>query len=227
MRKVRVRGHTVIKWDGLRNVEGLRRLLKDKMIRRLSDNVLDLKPYTEENIVAAYGENSELAKEWDEHNAGSKVESKAKRNSATLKANFTAELAVSIIEDGEQVVVFSDHVDSAKIVAARAKIPFIDGTVTAKKRDEIIQKLAAGEIAGVSCTIGAASVGFNMTSAAHMIFNDLSWVPASNAQALKRIHRRGQERTCRIRYVVGSVQDEYIIDLLKRKMKIIKEVIDG
>ena len=76
----------------------------------------------------------------------------------------------------------------------------------------------------IVATIGAFSVGVNLTKANHLVFNDISWVPADNEQALKRIHRIGQERACTIHYVVGGHVDKFILDKVRSKMKIINSV---
>lgn len=226
-RLTRVRGHTVVKWDGLRNGAELSKILNYYMIRRKSDDVLSLVPYLEKTVVVAYDDDEALLEEWTGFNEASAIETKAKAKSAALKSKFTAEYCAPIMEGGESVVVFSDHVLAAKQVAEALGIPFIDGSVTAKKRDELVADLQSGKIAGLSCTIGAASVGFNMTKATHLVFNDLSWVPARNGQALKRIHRIGQTKKCLIHYIIGSKQDEYISENLRRKLKVISEVVDG
>ena len=229
MRKIRAQGRTRIVWDGLKNVEKLRRLLDGKLLRRKSEDVQDLPPICEEYVCCSYGEDKELLEAWEEHNQSTsdKVsESKAKRNSALLKTKFTCGLAAEKIEEGERVVIFSDHVDSAKAISDALNIPCITGETSPRKRDQLVGRLQAGEISGLSCTIGSASVGFTMTISNYMIMNDISWVPAANDQARKRIHRRGQDRSCKIVYVIGSVQDEYIVETTRKKMAVIKNVLD-
>ena len=229
MRKMRCQGRTRVVWEGLKNVDKLRKLMEHKVLRRRSEDVQDLPPIGEEYVCCSYGEDPELLEAWEEHNKSTSdkvAESRAKKNSALLKAKFTAKLAAEKIEEGERVVVFSDHVDAAKSISDDLNIPCITGETSPKKRDQLVARLQAGEIAGLSCTIGAASVGFTMTISNYMIFNDISWVPAANDQARKRIHRRGQDRACKIVYVIGSVQDEYIVASTRKKMEVIKSVLD-
>ena len=58
-----------------------------------------------------------------------------------------------------------------------------------------------------------------------MVFNDLSWIPANNVQAKKRIHRIGQEDDCTYHYIYGSRIDQMIGKQLREKEKIINKVL--
>jgi len=58
-----------------------------------------------------------------------------------------------------------------------------------------------------------------------MVFNDLSWVPAQNAQAEKRFHRIGQEHKCVVHRILGSPEDTLIVKQLTDKMLVLKEAL--
>lgn len=228
-RKVRQRGMTRIVWEGLQNVEELRKLMEHKVLRRKSEDVQDLPPIVEKQIVTDYKDDPELLNDWEKHNedtADKGADSRAKRNSALLKAPFTVKFAKEQLAFNEAVVIFSDHPDAAEYIGEKLNFPVITGMTTPKKRDKLVRELQAGKHKGLSCTIGSASTGFTMTLANVLIFNDINWNPAKNDQARKRIHRRGQDKACTIWFVIGSIQDLHITRKTREKMKVIKSVLD-
>jgi SNF2 family DNA or RNA helicase len=83
-----------------------------------------------------------------------------------------------------------------------------------------VRKFQAGELLGVAGTIGAMGVGVTMTRAAQVLFVDLSWTPADNAQARDRAHRHGQERPVNvIRLVASHAIDQRIAQVLAEKIE--------
>jgi SNF2 family DNA or RNA helicase len=70
------------------------------------------------------------------------------------------------------------------------------------------------------------SVGVTLTAAQDVVFNDLSWVPADNMQARKRIHRIGQSKKCRCHHMISGPTDAYIKAVLEEKEKTINQVLE-
>ena len=71
---------------------------------------------------------------------------------------------------------------------------------------------------------GAAGVGITLTRAHEIVLAEPSWSPSENAQAIKRIHRIGQEHPCRARiFAVPDSLDEAITKTLTRKTNMIAE----
>jgi SWI/SNF-related matrix-associated actin-dependent regulator of chromatin subfamily A-like protein 1 len=66
--------------------------------------------------------------------------------------------------------------------------------------------------------IRAAGVGLTLTAAAALDVLEADWTPAGNAQALKRIHRIGQVRNVRARFVtLARSFDEVVNEILAEK----------
>lgn len=219
---------TQIKYDGVRNVEELRSYLDGKFIRRRQKDVLDLPDLQHIDVVVSYKENKALLEEFEAHNEKTEkdIGVKAKVKSATLKAKFTAKYALDILEADLQVVIYSAHRDSAKLVADGIEgCAYIDGSVDPMKRQDIVNSFQAGEIKAISATIGAGSTGFTLTASQDLIFNDKDWLPGENEQALRRIYRIGQEKRCRIHHIYGSPQDQYIGHRLTEKLLVINTVL--
>jgi SWI/SNF-related matrix-associated actin-dependent regulator 1 of chromatin subfamily A len=100
----------------------------------------------------------------------------------------------------------------------------ITGQVKDILRQDYIASFQNGKAKVLVATIGAASTGFTLTAARHLVFNDLPWVPADIDQARKRIHRVGQARGCVIHYMLGSPVDLYIKDKLLAKRKTLRSI---
>jgi hypothetical protein len=75
------------------------------------------------------------------------------------------------------------------------------------------------------CNIVAGGVGITLTAGAHVIFQDLDWVPANHAQAEDRCYRLGQKSSVTVEYfhAHGSL-DGYIARLLETKIQLMAAV---
>jgi len=230
--RMKVNGKTIYKFDGHRNVPKLKKLLKGKVLRRESKDVLDLPPIIRKEVVVGREEDEELSEAWKEHqenNTGKGIT--AKCASALAKVDFTVKYVLELMGEGEgPLIIYSDHRNPVDYIAHELeekefKVESIKGGDSLEERQRIVEEFQRGEVDILVATIGAASVGITLTKANNMIFNDLSWVPGDNAQAEARIHRIGQEKRCTVHRIVGSIQDYYIIRSLTEKIKTIREVV--
>lgn len=229
-RRIKIGGRTITKFEGMRNVDLLKKYLKLKYVRRLAKNVLDLKEMLPKYVTVDYKDDKELEEAWSSNNSRRDASSPAKANSALLKSDYTALYLKDLLAEGEgPLVVFTDHLDSLrnieKILSKNKKLRLAvwDGSTPAEKRHEMVAAFQAGRKDIILCTIKSGNTGHNMTRAKHVIFNDESWVPGENDQALKRIHRYGQDKVCTAHYMIGSVQDKMIADSLEEKRKVLRE----
>jgi SNF2 family DNA or RNA helicase len=129
------------------------------------------------------------------------------------------------------VVVFAHHtavVDELVRGLKGYNAVSITGATPAAMRDYRVQ-LFQDERQGVRviiCNIVAGGTGITLTAASEVVFVELSPVPGENAQAADRVHRIGQEKKVRVRVIAlaGSI-DEDFTELLRRKTKMIREVL--
>lgn len=218
---------TLNKYEGLKNKAQLLPYLKDKVIRRRAKDVLDLPPSIPKNIIVAYGNDPKLLKEFNQFNSEGKGDSSAKAKSALLKAPFTAEYAKNLNEKGlGPIVIYTDHVKSCELMAQKLDCPFIHGAVNTTKRNQYIKELQAGKLDYLVITIGAGAEGLTLTKSNQMILNDLNWIPTKNDQVLHRIKRIGQLKTAFFHFMIGSIQDKKIAENLKKKMRVIRELVE-
>lgn len=217
-------------WYGLRNKEKLLLLLDDKYIRRESTDIRGITARSQFIVMGDNIEDPALKAEWEAFEKGRAVNTPAKVKSANLMAPLTVKYVLGIIDEVEQVVVFSEHRKSSKIIAdglrkKGLKVGYIDGSVPVKKRQELVNSFQKGLIDVMVGTYLAMGTGFTMTSAWNCVTNDWPWVPGDLDQALKRIDRKTQTKFCINHHMVGGKVTKYIYSKLSAKSAVIKEIL--
>lgn len=212
-------GRTVEQYSGIKNERRLRQLLKGKYIRRLAKDVIDLPDLLRKSVTVDYRDDRELLASWHNFLSGEKqTDSTAKSDSAAHKAPYTVRYCKDLYKEARTpILVWTDHLKSADILAKGLKCEKITGATPIKKRDQICQEFQQGKHKYLVASIRSLNVGKTLTAARDAVFNDRNWVPAENAQAEKRFHRIGQTHTCRIHNIFGSPQDHAIYERLKEK----------
>lgn len=206
-------------------VNELKAIFSQYMFRRRQKDVLDLPPVLHKNVFLGLPEDPALRKEFDDFLSGKPTpDSSNKALSARLKAPLTVDYVKSIIEEGQgPVLVFTDHIDSAEIIAEGLKVAAITGKTPIQKRQSLISEFTNRESSVLVTTIGTGSVGYNLTVSTHCVFNDRSWVPADNLQAEKRVHRIGQDQRVIIHNMLAGPLDSFINHKVSEKLEIIRE----
>lgn len=147
---------------------------------------------------------------------------------ATAKLPALLELLPEYEEAGEPVLVFSAHRAPIDALASRPGWAVITGDTPAKERTKIEDIFQSGALKGVAGTIEAMGVSITLTRAHQAIFVDLEWTPAANGQAEDRICRIGQSRGVVIKTLIApDTFDQEVVDLLRRKQKIIDSTINA
>lgn len=95
---------------------------------------------------------------------------------------------------------------------------FIHGKTSRADRTRIVEQFKAGKLDVLSGSLEVISEGLTLTAADMIIFLETSFKPSRNQQALRRIHRIGQERPCiALDYLTPGTVDEGKRALLKEK----------
>jgi len=157
---------------------------------------------------------------------------KLKMFTSKICAQRSFEFIRNIIDGDEKVVVFSQYVETTRMIYEEFKdnAVWYTGKKSAEEKEEAREKFMEDEKKKVfSGTIGAAGVGLTLTSASTVLFIDQPWTPSDRIQAEDRCHRAGQEsdNVQIIRLVVQDTIDEYIEELLNKKEKITMQILDG
>lgn len=226
-------GRLVQTYYGMRNGGELSKWLKKNYIRHTLASLGDVPDM--QHIIIEVDElskqiDAELKAQFDRYEGNKEVVgdhiSTVKRANSLLKANATIEFAESIMSKDNPVLVFTDHVETCEMLAKELKAPFIHGGVSHSQRARIVNEFQGGGHTAVVLTLGAASLGITLHRANTCIFNDLSWVPATNQQAAARVQRLGQQRKCLAYYMSRRGIDAYITGKLTEKSGEITAVID-
>ncbi|KAL6657069.1 hypothetical protein ACP70R_004849 [Stipagrostis hirtigluma subsp. patula] len=113
----------------------------------------------------------------------------------------------------------------APLKAAGFNILRLDGSMTAKKRLDVIQQFACvGPDAPtvLLASLKAAGAGVNLTAASTVYLFDPWWNPGVEEQAMDRVHRIGQKKEVKvIRLIVKGSIEERILSLQERKKRLI------
>jgi len=223
-------GRKIREYYGTKNIPGLKKLLQKKYIKRLCKDVLDLGEIHEKLVTLPSKKLDSGFKEEMEEADLEGVWMTVKSKSASAKAESTASYCNDIFNsERTPIVIFSDHLEPVDIISSflkskKRRVGVIDGSVSAEERHKLVKFYQAGRLDFLVCSLEAASVGLTMTKGNNVVFNDMSANPATNAQALKRVHRIGQDKPVFSHYMMRDTKlDKRIVLILKQKMKVLRE----
>ena len=90
----------------------------------------------------------------------------------------------------------------------------LDGSTPSSKRQELVDtfnRSPASECFAFLLSAKSGGVGLNLIGASRLVLFDVDWNPATDLQAMARIHRDGQKRPCVVyRFVMAGRLDEKI-----------------
>ena len=228
----------VTAFEGSKNLAKLKEWLQPIYIKFRVEDLLDFPEVRYEEFVSDKPPedilwlDSELEGGWEqmeEFNGPPPAHiSTAKLESANSKVETTIEYCKTLLDGGvEALVVFSDHVNPSKEICEGLKdygSRLITGATSMPDRDAAVVDFQAGRLRVIVGTIGAMGTGLTLTKADTCVRNDLSWIPANNAQAVGRLRRISQKNRVRVIDVVREGVDKKIAKKLKDKEKVINEV---
>jgi SWI/SNF-related matrix-associated actin-dependent regulator 1 of chromatin subfamily A len=226
---------------GASNLEELNLLMKEVMLRRKKDEVLDLPekirswvPISVESAAARSAQRSFA--EWFARTDASRPNDKdflarlTKLRIALHKAKHRAveERIHDVVATDRKVIVFTAFTEGLK----KHKAVFGDECVTISGSDNAEQRMEAvdrfqndPEVRLAACNIIAGGVGITLTAASHVIFQDLDWVPANHLQAEDRAYRLGQTDRVTVEYIFADgTLDVFIAELLEAKLRLINTI---
>jgi SWI/SNF-related matrix-associated actin-dependent regulator 1 of chromatin subfamily A len=221
---------------GVRNGKVLRMMLQTFMLRRkLAEVGLDLPPLrvTTQYLPVSAATGALLAQYVAyEHGAEEAYTSTLRRLLGAAKASPVARQIVEELTDGayQAIVVMYHHRDvgdhlRAAFATANLPVAGYGGEADAATRAEQVRRFQAGEARVFLAQQTAAGVGINLTAATEIVLVEPAWSPDDNFQAIKRIHRIGQDQPCRARiFVLTGTLDEAIMGTIANKLTMQQEV---
>lgn len=217
---------TVVKWEGLRNVDELKAWLKGIYIRVNRDEYMKTEKPIINHVSVDYKNEPDLLAEFERFTEYGSCNITAKMESAIAKVPFTIKYIEDILEKVDNVVVFTDFREPCKMIADHFEVPAITGEMDGTKRYELSVKFQNKESRIIVATIGSFSTGIDLFAAKDVVFNDICWIPGDLEQAIARVDRDGQTERCMVHLISGSYQDKKILQNIEKALEVINSVIN-
>lgn len=148
----------------------------------------------------------------------------------STKINFLMEGLETLIQEGHQVLVFSqfttylDHIEK-KIKDHHWKYSRIDGKQTFKTRQKEVEKFQSSETSIFLISLKAGGVGLNLTQASYIYLMDPWWNPAVENQAVDRAYRIGQKNHLTVyRPIIENSVEEKVLELQSAKKELFHDL---
>lgn len=147
------------------------------------------------------------------------------------KVDTAIELAESLINSDESVVIVTNFVDTADELKSHFKNNAceIRGGMSDAIKQKAIDDFQSKKVKVCILNMMAGGVGITLTAAHTMIVIDYAWLPSDMTQVEDRICRSGQTENCMIYYVYcsNSILDNIFIDMISNKSENIDVVVDN
>jgi DNA repair and recombination protein RAD54B len=136
----------------------------------------------------------------------------------------------------EKIVLVSNYTSTLDLLGqhlASLSLPFLrlDGGTPAAKRQDLVDafnRTPASKNFAFLLSAKSGGAGINLIGASRLILFDVDWNPATDLQAMARIHRDGQKKPVKIyRFLMAGGMDEKIYQRQVTKMGLADSVVDG
>lgn len=150
----------------------------------------------------------------------------------SAKVERMIELVEEITQSGQKAIIFSNWESMTEVAKEKLKNykpAYITGGTKAEDRMNEVERFQKDESCKVIIgTIGAMGTGLTLTAAQNVIFLDEPWNRALRDQAEDRAHRIGTKGTVNITFLCcKNTIDERIHDLVEKKGQISDALVDG
>ncbi|PZS27697.1 MAG: helicase [Pseudonocardiales bacterium] len=152
-------------------------------------------------------------------------------NVPSTKLDVLMELLTEVVSEGHRTLVFSQF--TRFLTAARRRLDaegieyaYLDGST--RNRSAALAEFKDGTAPVFLISLKAGGFGLNLTEADYCILLDPWWNPATEAQAVDRVHRIGQARKVMVyRLVAKDTIEEKVMALKAAKAALFGSVMDG
>lgn len=146
------------------------------------------------------------------------------------KVSDTVELAMTLEESGEKVLIFTAWKDTAVAIAKELSCDFINGDIPQDERTKMQDNFNNNPLCKhLVLTLDVGREGLNLTGGTAIVFNDYGWNPMIHDQAEGRAWGRLNDiHGCLVYYVeVDNSIDSFMMKTLARKQILIDGAVDG
>lgn len=251
----RLGGYNDAEIMGYKNLDELRSLVDQIMLRRLKTEVLDLPDKIEKlEYVEMSSKQSKLYLEVQQNTKTLIHQIRMSNNPLSMllrlrqvtgwcgiidesiqesaKMQRMIELVEDIVSNNQKAIIFSNWTSITEVAVkllSKYNPAYITGDVKQEERMNEVDRFQNDERCKVIIgTIGAMGTGLTLTSAQNVIFLDEPWTKALKNQAEDRAHRIGTKGTVSIiTLMCKDTIDDRIHDLIEKKGKMSDALIDG
>ena len=153
------------------------------------------------------------------------------REAGSAKLERLLEMLPEMLAEGRRVLIFSQFASMLALIAESldaAAIAHVVLTGDTRDRQTPVRRFQAGEVPVFLISLKAGGVGLNLTAADTVILYDPWWNPASEAQAIDRAHRIGQDKPVfAYRLVALGTVEEKMLELQARKRGLADALLAG
>lgn len=238
-----------------KNLDELQNRLNEIMLRRLKKDILDLpeKTYIDEYVdmsakqAVIYKEvkadlkanidqlaisNNPLAQLIRLRQATGFTGILSSQVQESAKLDRMEELVEEAVENGKQVVIFSNWTQMTDVIYERLHKNYTINQITGETKDaerqNIVDDFQAGKYNVLIGTSGAMGTGITLTAGTVEIFMDEPWNMALKEQCVDRCHRIGQKSNLTIYTLMcKDTIDERIHSIVEKKGKMADALVDG
>jgi superfamily II DNA or RNA helicase len=155
----------------------------------------------------------------------------ARKVKASAKREALLDLLPTLIEDGRAVLLFSQFTTMLDLIETdlvERQQPFLRLDGSTRNRRAPVEAFQRGEAPLLLVSLKAGGVGLNLTRADTVILYDPWWNPATEAQAIDRAHRIGQDKPVFVyELTCAGTVEEKMATLKQRKKAIADAVLAG
>ena len=144
------------------------------------------------------------------------------------KLDVLFEQLEDVLAEGHRALIFSQFTGflgkvRERLDAAGVQYAYLDGST--RQRADVIASFKEGDAPLFLISLKAGGFGINLTEADYVFLLDPWWNPASEAQAVDRAHRIGQDKQVMVyRLVAKDTIEEKVMDLKAKKSKLFDSV---
>lgn len=225
------------------NMEELQEIIKPYYLRRVKDDLNNMVSKTIKYL--HYEMNDEEQKSynelWDKYLELQEDKEKTEKNKKLIEVSLmrqwlankmipkTISLVRKCIEKNHKVIIFCAYDNEINKFKEEFKdcCVYHNGKINEKKKSLAVDKFQNDP--NIKVFIGnleSSSVGITLTAGSVAIFNSFSFVPATNEQAMDRIHRLNQTKPCTIYYQsFNNTYFDKMLDIVHDKEEVINKII--
>ncbi len=152
----------------------------------------------------------------------------ARKVHGSAKRSRLMRLLEELQAEGRKVLVFSQFVQMLRLIESDITRRRWDYTMLhgqTKHRDQVVSRFQDGDAQIFLISLKAGGVGLNLTAADTVILYDPWWNPATERQAMDRVHRIGQDKPVFVHKMIADGTVETAIQQMQQRKQALSDAL--